>query len=114
MAKWKIQRRIPKDHHRQFEIESLSVCMLVQLQYGAAAHNAWTRVFTGTLSRMMHVSTQEVPVRPLFPGKEQEKSGLGGSVRGKLVLRSPGQGKSHCEDSTGVEALKRDQGPGKD
>ena len=54
--------------------------MLVQLQYGAAEHDAWTRVFTGTLSRMIHVSTQEVPVRPLFLGKEQGKSGLGGGA----------------------------------
>lgn len=109
MAKWKIKRRLPKDHRCQIwkVVDCNYLCMLVHIQYCASNHNAWTRVFTGTLSRMTHVSTQEpksnmvqqrnlahrstfilwVPVRPLFLGKEQGKSWGSGKV-GLAITRT--------------------------
>ena len=104
MAKWKIQRRIPKDHHRQFEMRRcLYACWCsfnmeqLSIMHGQGfSQELFQEWFT--------FPPKKSQLDPYFRARSKESLGWG-SVRGKLVLRSPGQGKSHCEDSTGVEAL---------
>lgn len=113
MAKWKIQRRIPKDHHRPFEMRrclyacwcSFNMEQLSMMHGQGFSQELFQEWFT--------FPPKKSQLDPYFWARSKESLGWG-AVRGKLVLRSPGQGKSHCEDSTGVEALKRDQGLGKD